>query len=62
MLMSEMTTAVSHGLPVKIGLQVKIILLNNTSLAGVKFEHQELVNPDCGFNLAPIDCVAFARV
>jgi pyruvate dehydrogenase (quinone) len=55
MLMAELTTAVSHGLP------VKIILLKNNSLAEVKFEQQELGNPEYGCTLAPIDFVAVAR-
>ena len=55
MLMAELTTAVSYGLP------VKIILLKNNSLAEVKFEQQELGNPEFGCTLAPIDFVAVAR-
>jgi pyruvate dehydrogenase (quinone) len=55
MLMAELTTAVAHSLP------IKIILLKNDSLAEVKFEQQEIGNPEYGCNLAPIDFVAFAR-
>ena len=55
MLMAELTTAVAHNLP------VKIVLLKNNSLAEVKFEQQELGNPEYGCALAPIDFVAFAK-
>ena len=55
MLMAELTTAASHRLP------VKIILLKNNSLAEVRFEQQELGNPEYGCKLAPIDFVIFAR-
>jgi pyruvate dehydrogenase (quinone) len=55
MLMAELVTAVSNKLP------VKIILLKNNSLAEVKFEQQEIGNPEYGCDLAPIDFVAFAK-
>lgn len=55
MLMAELVTAVSNNLP------VKIILLKNNSLAEVKFEQQEIGNPEYGCQLAPIDFVAFAK-
>jgi pyruvate dehydrogenase (quinone) len=55
MLMAELSTAVQHGLP------VKIILLKNNSLAEVKFEQKEIGNPEYGCELAPIDFVAFAK-
>ncbi|THD57492.1 MAG: pyruvate oxidase [Phenylobacterium sp.] len=55
MLMGELTTAVAHKLP------VKVIVLKNNSLAEVKFEQQEIGNPEYGCDLAPIDFVAFAR-
>ena len=55
MLMAELTTAVVNNLP------IKIILLKNDSLAEVKFEQQEIGNPEFGCDLAPIDFVAFAR-
>jgi pyruvate dehydrogenase (quinone) len=55
MLMAELTTAVSNNLP------VKIILLKNNSLAEVKFEQQEIGNPEYGCMLGPIDFVAFAK-
>jgi pyruvate dehydrogenase (quinone) len=55
MLMAELTTAVSNDLP------IKIILLNNGSLAEVKFEQRGIGNEEYGCALAPIDFVAFAR-
>jgi pyruvate dehydrogenase (quinone) len=55
MLMAELTTAVSLGLP------VKIVLLKNNSLSEVRFEQSELGNPPYGCDLPPIDFVAFAR-
>jgi pyruvate dehydrogenase (quinone) len=55
MLMAELTTAVSHNLP------LKIILLKNNSLAEVTFEQKEIGNPEYGCELAPIDFVAFAK-
>jgi pyruvate dehydrogenase (quinone) len=55
MLMAELTTAVSNNLP------VKIILLKNNSLAEVKFEQQDIGNPEYGCALGPIDFVAFAK-
>jgi pyruvate dehydrogenase (quinone) len=55
MLMAELSTAVANDLP------VKIILLKNNSLAEVKFEQQEIGNPEYGCTLPPIDFVAFAK-
>jgi pyruvate dehydrogenase (quinone) len=55
MLMAELSTAVANNLP------VKIILLKNNSLAEVKFEQQEIGNPEYGCALQPIDFVAFAK-
>jgi pyruvate dehydrogenase (quinone) len=55
MLMAELTTAVANDLP------VKIILLKNNSLAEVKFEQEEIGNPEYGCTLAPIDFTAFAK-
>jgi pyruvate dehydrogenase (quinone) len=54
-LMAELTTAVKYELP------VKIVILKNNSLAEVRFEQQELGNPEFGCDLNPIDFVAFAR-
>jgi pyruvate dehydrogenase (quinone) len=54
-LMAELTTAVKYDLP------VKIVILKNNSLAEVRFEQQELGNPEFGCDLNPIDFVAFAR-
>jgi pyruvate dehydrogenase (quinone) len=55
MLMAELVTAVSNKLP------VKIILLKNNSLSEVKFEQEDIGNPEFGCTLAPIDFVAFAK-
>jgi pyruvate dehydrogenase (quinone) len=55
MLMAELVTAVSNKLP------VKIVVLKNNSLAEVKFEQQEIGNPEYGCTLAPIDFVAFTK-
>jgi pyruvate dehydrogenase (quinone)/pyruvate decarboxylase len=55
MLMAELSTAVANNLP------VKIILLKNNSLAEVKFEQEEIGNPEYGCELPPIDFVAFAK-
>ena len=55
MLMAELVTATSNRLP------VKIILLKNNSLAEVKFEQEDIGNPEFGCELAPIDFVAFAK-
>jgi pyruvate dehydrogenase (quinone)/pyruvate decarboxylase len=55
MLMSELTTAVQHKLP------IKIVLLKNNSLAEVMFEQREIGNPNYGCELSPIDFVAFAK-
>ena len=54
MLMAELVTA-SNNLP------VKIIILKNNSLAEVKFEQEDIGNPEFGCELAPIDFVAFAK-
>src|SRR3984885_2315093 len=55
MLMAELVTATSNKLP------VKIILLKNNSLAEVKFEQEDIGNPEFGCERAPIDFVAFAK-
>jgi pyruvate dehydrogenase (quinone) len=55
MLMAELTTAVANNLP------VKIIVFKNNSLAEVKFEQQEIGNPEYGCALPPIDFVALAK-
>jgi pyruvate dehydrogenase (quinone) len=55
MLMAELSTAVANDLP------IKIILLKNNSLAEVRFEQQEIGNPEYGCSLPPIDFVAFAK-
>ena len=55
MLMAELVTATSNNLP------VKIIILKNNSLAEVKFEQEDIGNPEFGCELAPIDFVAFAK-
>jgi pyruvate dehydrogenase (quinone) len=55
MLMAELSTAVANN------LAVKVILLKNNSLAEVKFEQQEIGNPEYGCDLPPIDFVAFAK-
>jgi pyruvate dehydrogenase (quinone)/pyruvate decarboxylase len=55
MLMAELSTAVAHDLP------IKIVLLRNDSLAEVRFEQQEIGNPEYGCTLPPIDFMAFAR-
>jgi pyruvate dehydrogenase (quinone)/pyruvate decarboxylase len=54
-LMAELTTAVKYQLP------VKIAILKNNSLAEVRFEQEELGNPEYGCDLGPIDFVAYAR-
>jgi pyruvate dehydrogenase (quinone) len=54
-LMAELVTAVKYELP------VKIIIMKNNSLAEVRFEQEELGNPNYGCDLAPIDFVAFAK-
>jgi pyruvate dehydrogenase (quinone) len=51
----ELTTAVANNLP------VKIIVFKNNSLAEVKFEQQEIGNPEYGCALPPIDFVALAK-
>jgi pyruvate dehydrogenase (quinone) len=53
--MAELVTAVKYELP------VKIIIMKNNSLAEVRFEQEELGNPNYGCDLAPIDFVAFAK-
>ena len=53
--MAELSTAVAHDLP------IKIVLLRNDSLAEVRFEQQEIGNPEYGCTLPPIDFMAFAR-
>lgn len=40
---------------------MKIILLKNNNLAEVKFEQEEIGNPEYGCTLPPIDFVAFAH-
>jgi pyruvate dehydrogenase (quinone) len=40
---------------------VKIIVFKNNSLAEVKFEQQEIGNPEYGCALPPIDFVALAK-
>ncbi len=55
MLMAELTTAVQHGLP------VKIVILDNRKLAQVVFEQREAGYGVFGCDLSPIDFVAFAR-
>jgi pyruvate dehydrogenase (quinone) len=55
MLMAELSTAVLHG------LNVKVMVLNNDSLAQVKFEQHDLGNPDYGCDLGHVDFAAFAR-
>ena len=55
MLMAELVTATSNKPP------VKIILLKNNSLAEVKFEQEDIGNPEFGCELAPIDWMAQLR-
>ena len=55
MLMAELSTAVLHR------LNVKILVLNNDSLAEVKFEQHDIGNPDYGCGLGHIDFAAYAR-
>jgi pyruvate dehydrogenase (quinone) len=54
-LMAELTTAVKYHLP------IKVVILKNNSLAEVRFEQQELGNPEFGCDLSPIDFVAYAK-
>src|ERR1700722_10816779 len=54
-LMAELTTAVKYQLP------IKVVILKNNSLAEVRFEQQELGNPEFGCELSPIDFVAYAK-
>jgi pyruvate dehydrogenase (quinone)/pyruvate oxidase len=55
MLMAEVATCVKYNLP------VKIVVLNNGSLAKIKWEQIALEgNPEYGCDLAPIDYVKFA--
>jgi len=53
-LMAEFATAVKYQLP------VKVLVLNNRSLAEVRFEQEELGNPNFGCDLSPIDFSAYA--
>jgi pyruvate dehydrogenase (quinone) len=55
MLMAELVTATANNLP------VKVILLKNNSLAEVRFEQEDIGNPEFGCQLAPIDFVSFAK-
>ena len=55
MLMAEMTTAVQHGLP------IKVVVLDNQSLAQVTFEQKEAGYGVFGCELGAIDFVAFAK-
>jgi pyruvate dehydrogenase (quinone) len=54
-LMAEFATAVKYQLP------VKVLVLSNRSLAEVRFEQEELGNPNFGCDLSPIDFAAYAR-
>jgi pyruvate dehydrogenase (quinone) len=54
-LMAELTTAVQNKVP------VKVVVLKNNSLSEVRFEQEELGNPEFGCDLSPIDFVAFAK-
>ena len=55
MLMAELSTAAFHK------LNLKVLILNNDSLAEVKFEQQEIGNPEYGCALGHIDFAAYAR-
>lgn len=55
MLMAELSTAVLHR------LNVKILVLNNDSLAEVMFEQGDMGNPAYGCELGHIDFAAYAR-
>ena len=54
MLMAELSTAVFHR------LNVKVMILNNDSLAQVKFEQREIGSQEYGCALGHIDFAAFA--
>ena len=54
MLMAELSTAVFHR------LNVKVMILNNDSLAQVKFEQKEIGSQEYGCALGHIDFAAFA--
>ncbi|MDB6009710.1 MAG: pyruvate oxidase [Gammaproteobacteria bacterium] len=54
-LMAEFATAVKYQLP------VKVLVLSNRSLAEVRFEQEELGNPNFGCDLSPIDFAAYAK-
>jgi pyruvate dehydrogenase (quinone) len=53
--MAEFATAVKYQLP------VKVLVLSNRSLAEVRFEQEELGNPNFGCDLSPIDFAASSR-
>jgi pyruvate dehydrogenase (quinone)/pyruvate decarboxylase len=55
MLMAELSTAVVHN------LNIKVMILNNDSLGEVKFEQEELGNPEYGCELGHIDFAAYAE-
>ena len=55
MLMAELSTAVFHR------RNVKVIVLNNDSLAEVRFEQREIGNPEYGCALGHIDFARFAE-
>ncbi len=55
MLMAELSTAVLHR------LDLKILVLNNDSLAEVMFEQADMGHPDYGCALGHIDFAAYAR-
>ena len=55
MLMCELSTAVHHK------LNVRVLVLNNDSLAQVKSEQREIGNPEFGCDLGHIDFAAFAE-
>jgi len=56
MLMAEFATCVKYGLP------VKVVVINNSTLAMIKWEQMVFLgNPEYGCELQPIDYAAFAR-
>jgi pyruvate dehydrogenase (quinone)/pyruvate decarboxylase len=55
MLMAELSTAVLHG------LDVKVMVLNNDALAQVKGEQREIGAPEYGCKLGHIDFAAYAH-
>ncbi len=55
MLMAELSTAVLHR------LDLKVLVLNNDSLAEVRFEQRDIGNPEHGCALGHIDFAAYAR-